>query len=464
MTKIKGFWALLLESLKSEEKEYTSGSINKAIFLLAVPMVLEVLMESVFAVVDIYFVSKISTNAVAVVGLTETMLTLVYSIAIGLSMAATAMVARRIGEKDKKGAAIAAVQAMVLGGIFSLTIGLVGFVFADDLLRLMGASEEMIREGVGYTRIIFTTNIVISFLFLLNGIFRGAGDAAIAMRSLWLANGLNIILDPILIFGWGPIPAMGIEGAAIATCIGRGTGVLYQLYILFRGGSRIVLDRTVFRLNKEVLFRLFKVSLGGMGQYVINSASWIFLARIVAKFGAEALAGYTIAIRIIIFTIMPSWGVGNAASTLVGQNLGAGQPDRAATSVWRAAFINMIFMVTVAILFFTFSRNAIEFFTADIPVVEEGVKALRIICLGYLFYAFGMVVSMAFNGAGDTRTPTIINFVCFWLIQIPMAYSLANYTGLGSTSVYMSIAIAESILAVIAVYLFRRGYWKKTVI
>lgn len=464
MSKIKSIWALLLESLKSEEKEYTSGSINKAIFLLAVPMVLEVIMESVFAVVDIYFVSKISTNAVAVVGLSETMLTLVYSIAIGISMAATAMVARRIGEKDKKGAAISAVQAMILSGLFSLAIGAIGFFFAEDLLRLMGASEDMISEGAGYTRIIISTNVVITFLFLLNGIFRGAGDAAIAMRSLWLANGLNIILDPILIFGWGPIPSMGIEGAAIATCIGRGTGVLYQFWILFGGKSRIQFDRSVFRYNGSILLRLFKVSIGGMGQHIINSASWIFLARIVAKFGADALAGYTIAIRIIIFTIMPSWGVGNAAATLVGQNLGAGQPDRAATSVWRAAYINMIFMVTVAFLFFTFSKNAISIFTTEINVIEEGVRALRIICLGYLFYAFGMVISMAFNGAGDTRTPTIINFICFWLIQIPMAWTLANHTTLGSTSVYMSIAIAESILAIIAVYLFRLGYWKKTVI
>jgi putative MATE family efflux protein len=464
MEKIKSIWALFKEALRDEERDYTTGSINKAIFLLAVPMVLEVVLESVFAVVDIYFVSKISTNAVAVVGLTETMISLVYSIAIGISMAATAMVARRIGEKSPKDAAIAAVQSMILTGILATIIGVAGWIYAPELLMLMGASTDMIEECVVYTRIILGSNFTIMFLFLLNGIFRGAGDATIAMRSLWLANGLNIILDPLLIFGWGPIPAMGIEGAAIATAIGRGVGVLYQLRILFSGSSRIQFNREVFRYKPDILWRLFKVSLGGMGQYLINSASWIFMARIVAKFGAEAIAGYTIAIRIIIFTIMPSWGVGNAASTLVGQNLGAKQPARAETSVWRAALINMVFMVCIAVFFYNFSVPAIRFFNSDPLVMEQGVKALRIICLGYLFYAYGMVVSMAFNGAGDTRTPTLINFVCFWLIQIPLAYSLSTMTDLGASSVYWSIVTAETCLALIAVTLFRKGYWKKTVI
>jgi putative MATE family efflux protein len=464
MRKIKNIWALVKEALSSEEKEYTTGSINKAIFLLAVPMVLEVVLESVFAVVDIYFVSKISTNAVAIVGLTETMITLVYSMAIGISMAATAMVARRIGEKNKEGAAIAAVQAMIIGASISAIIALVGYFQAESLLELMGADPDMIAEGVGYTKIIFASNIVITFLFLLNGIFRGAGSAAVAMRSLWLANGLNIVLDPIFIFGIGTFSGYGIEGAAIATFIGRGIGVLYQLWILFKGGASVQLNWSLIRIDMDVLTTLVKVSLGGIGQYIINSASWIFLARLVAKFGAEALAGYTIAIRIIIFTIMPSWGVGNAAATLVGQNLGAQQPDRAEQSVWRAALINMVFMVTVAIIFYTFSGQAIRFFTSDLPVIEEGVKALRIICLGYLFFAFGMVVSMAFNGAGDTRTPTLINLFCFWLFQIPLAWYLANHTALGSTSVYIAIAMAESLVAIVAVTLFRMGYWKKTAI
>ena len=461
MFRIRKFFSHLKEAIKGEDRDYTKGSINLAIFMLAVPMVLEVALESVFAVVDIYFVSKLSNNAVAIVGLTETVLSLVYSIAIGISMSATAMVARRIGEGSRRKASMAAYHAILLGLAVSLVLGISGYFLAESILRWLGASEDMISEGVGYTRIIFAANYSVVFLFVLNGIFRGAGNAAVAMHALWIANGLNIVLDPILIFGLGPIPAMGIEGAAIATAVGRSAGVLFQIWILLKGKSHIRFSKPVLVVRPAILFTLIKVSLGGIGQYLINSASWIFLAKIVARFGADTLAGYTIAIRLIIFAIMPSWGIGNAASTLVGQNLGAGQPDRANTSVWRAAFINMIFMGVVAIFFFFLAAPLVAFFSSDPKVVQAAEDALRIICLGYMFYAYGMVLSMAFNGAGDTRTPTIINFIAFWLMQIPLAYFLAETSSLGPKSVYLAILISETSLALMAIFWFRKGYWKK---
>jgi putative MATE family efflux protein len=432
--------------------------------MLAVPMVLEVALESVFAVVDIYFVSKLSNNAVAIVGLTETVLSLVYSIAIGISMSATAMVARRIGEGSRRKASMAAYHAILLGLAVSLVLGISGYFLAESILRWLGASEDMISEGVGYTRIIFAANYSVVFLFVLNGIFRGAGNAAVAMHALWIANGLNIVLDPILIFGLGPIPALGIEGAAIATAVGRSAGVVFQVWVLLKGKSHIRFPKPVLVIRPAILITLVKVSLGGIGQYLINSASWIFLAKIVARFGADTLAGYTIAIRLIIFAIMPSWGIGNAASTLVGQNLGAGQADRANTSVWRAAFINMVFMGLVAIFFFFLATPLVAFFSSDPNVVQAAEDALRIICLGYMFYAYGMVLSMAFNGAGDTRTPTIINFIAFWLMQIPLAYFLAETSTLGPKSVYLAILISETALALMAIYWFRKGYWKRVVI
>jgi putative MATE family efflux protein len=461
MGRVKTLVHHLKSALKGEERDYTKGSINLSIFMLAVPMVLEVALESVFAVVDIYFVSQIGKDAVAIVGLTETMLTLIYSVAIGISMSATAMVARRIGEGSKLKASMAAYQAIVLAIMVSVLLGVPGFYFAENILNWLGASDQMIEQGVVYTRWLFASNFSILFLFILNGIFRGAGNPAVAMRSLWLANGLNIVLDPILIFGLGPIPAFGIEGAAIATVIGRSSGVLYQLWILFRGNSSIRLHKTIRVLRPAMLLTLVKVSAGGIGQYLINSASWIFLAKIMARFGADALAGYTIAIRIIIFAIMPSWGIGNAASTLVGQNLGAGQPDRANTSVWRAAFINMLFMGLLSIFFYFSAIPLVSFFTKEVGVIEVAVEALQIICIGYLFYAYGMVLSMAFNGAGDTRTPTVLNIIAFWLIQIPLAHTLATYPSIGPRSVYYAILIAESSLALMAIYWFRKGYWKK---
>lgn len=457
---MSSIWKIFKESLDGSEKDYTSGSINRAIVLLAIPMVLEMAMESLFALVDIFFVGQLGPEAAAAVGLTEAVSTIIYSLAVGLSMAATAMVARRIGERKPDAASWAAVQAIWIGVAISVVLGILGFAFARQILVLMGGSESLVAAGAGYTRIILGANIVITLLFLLNGIFRGAGEAALAMRSLWIANIINIILDPILIFGWGPIPAMGIEGAAIATVIGRGTGVAYQLYILFK-------DRSMLRVLKRhllpqwtILGRLARVAIGGAGQHIIASASWIFMIRLVAVFGDSAIAGYTFAVRLIVFTILPSWGMANAAATLVGQNLGAGHPDRAETSVWRAAFYNMIFLGVVSLTFFLAAPQLIGMFTTDQQAIDIGVLCLRIISLGYTFFSYGMVISQAFNGAGDTRTPTFINLFCFWLMEIPLGYILSVVFNLGPAGVFAAISISETTLALISVLLFRRGRWK----
>jgi len=452
---------LIWDAIRGTEKDFTSGSINRAIVLLSIPMILEMVMESTFAVVDIYFVGKIGENAINTVGLTESVLMLVYSLAIGLAMGATAMISRRIGEKKPEEAANVAVQAIMLSATIAIIVGALGFYFAEDILRMMGASDEMISSGIGYTKIIFATNIVIMLIFLLNGVFRGAGDASIAMRVLWLSNGLNIILDPIFIFGFGPIPAFGVEGAAIATTIGRGTGVLFQLYILFNGSSIIKISIRYFKVQLKVIWRLIDIGSGSFFQFFIGSASWIFMTYIISNnFSEMVLSGYIISIRVIIFTILPSWGIANAAATLVGQNLGAKQPERAEKSVWRSAFFNMIFMVTVSIIFFTNAEFIIGIFSNKPEVIQAGVQSLKIIIGGYLFFAYGMVLSQAFNGAGDTYTPTAINFVAFWMIQIPLAWYLVNQ-GYGPPGVYWSIFFSESILALICIYVFRLGRWKK---
>ena len=453
-------WQLIRASLDGSEQSYTSGSINRAIVLLAIPMVLEMVMESLFAIVDVFFVARIGVDAVATVGLTEAVVTVIYSLAMGLSMAATAMVARRVGERKPDAAAWSAMQAIYLGLGLSVILGVLGWVFAEDILRGMGGSESVVQTGTGYTRILLGSNVVITLLFLLNGIFRGAGDAALAMRSLWIANGLNIILDPIFIFGWGPIPEMGVMGAAVATSIGRGVGVLYQLYILFRGKGIIRILSRHFLVQWQIVGRLVKVAAGGAGQYFIASASWIFLMRLVSEFGSEVVAGYTIAIRLIVFTILPSWGISNAAATLVGQNLGAGQPDRAETSAWRSAFYNMIFLLVVAAAYMAGGPIFIRFFATEPAVVEAGALCLRILSAGYIFFAYGMVISQSFNGAGDTRTPTIINLVCFWMLEIPLGYLLATRTGLDHTGVYWAITISETMMAIVCIWLFRQGRWK----
>ena len=423
-------------------------------------MIAEMLMESLFAVVDVYFVSKVSVNAVATVGLTESVLMIIYSLAVGLSMAATAIVARRIGEKDPKRASSAAFQALILSVTIGIVLGTVGLIFAGDILKLMGGEPELIEEGIGYTQIMYGGNLSILLLFLINGIFRGAGNAAIAMRSLWLANGINIILDPILIFGLGSIPEFGVAGAAIATTTGRSIGVIYQLYHLFNGKSIIHIAWHNIVLRWKTMKELIKVSSGGIAQFLIESASWIFLVRVVSEFGADALAGYTIAFRIIVFTLLPSWGMANAAATLVGQNLGAKQPDRAETSVWRTAMYNGGFLLVVSIVFFVFAEPILSIFTDVAAVQEIGKSALQIICFGYVFFSYGMVVGQAFNGAGDTRTPMWISLVVFWIIQIPLAWWLAMSLGLESDGVFISIAVCHSIYAVIAMVLFKRGKWK----
>ncbi len=451
----------LREALRGTSMDYTEGSISRAILLLAVPMMLEMAMESTFAVVDIYFVSSLGPSAIATVGLTESVLTLVYAVAIGLSMGTTALVARRIGEKKRQEAADAAVQAIFVAVAASLPFAIVGAFFAKDILVLMGADAWSIAHGYRYTAWVLSTNAVVILIFVINAVFRGAGDAALAMRVLWLANGINLILDPILIFGWGPFPALGVQGAAVATSIGRGIGVLMQFYVLFRGARHIRVLRSQVRFQGEVMAKLVRTSLGGIGQFVIATSSWIGLVRIISIFGSEALAGYTIAVRIIIFTLMPSWGFSNAAATLVGQNLGAKQPDRAERSVWITGLANMIFLGIISVLYILGNELLLRIFTSDRAVVANGAQCLRIVAYGYIAYAWGMVMPQAFNGAGDTFTPTKINVFCFWLIEIPLAYLLAITWGAKQSGVYWSIVVAETLAGVIGILLFRRGKWKQ---
>ena len=457
---VKSFFSLLREAIAGKEIDLTQASIKKAIFLLAVPMILEMSMESIFALVDIFFVSKVSTNAVATIGLTESVITLVYALAVGLSMAATAIVARRIGEKDPEGAKRVTVQVIFLGVLVSLIVSVIGIVFPKEILGLMGGEQSLIEEGYRYTQILLGGNFTIVLLFLINAVYRGAGNASMAMWTLILSNGINIILDPIFIFGWGPIPEYGVAGAAIATTIGRGTAVLFQLYILFYGSTRIRLALKDFVVNIGVMINLIRVSLGGIGQFIIGTSSWIFLMRIISEFGSEVLAGYTIAIRVIMFTMMPAWGLSNAAATLVGQNLGANQPERAETSVWKTAKYNAFFMVSVSIIYLLFANTIVGWFSVDPEVLKYGALSLQIVTIAYFLFAYGMTVTMAFNGAGDTRTPTIINFFCFWVFQLPFAYFTALVLDWGPIGVFLAIALAESLIAIIAIIWFKKGKWK----
>ena len=453
-------WQLFRSALRGGERDLTSGSIRRAVILLAIPMVIEMLGEGIFALVDAYFVSRISNEAVTAVGLTETVATILYSMAVGVSMAATALVSRRIGEGRPEAAGTAAVQAIFLGSLIGIGIGAVGIWQAENILYAMGATEAVVRSGVGYTRILLGGNLVIQLLFILNGIFRGAGDAAVAMRSLWVANLINIALDPLLIFGFAFVPAFGVEGAAIATTIGRGIGVAYQLRILFRGNDVIRLSRKHLRVVGSAMRGITNVASTGFLQYFLGSASWIFLMRIVAGLGPDVTAGYVFAVRILIFTILPSWGVANAAATLVGQNLGAGQPGRAEQSAWRAAFYNLVFLGLISIVYFLFTPQLIGIFTDDPVTLQAGVTALRYFTFGNVFYAFSMVLSQAFAGAGDTRTPMLVNFVAFWLIEIPLAYWLGQQLQWGLVGVCTSIVVAEIVLTILCIYLFRSGKWK----
>lgn len=460
--KFARIYAVIKQSLSGETMDYTQGSIRKAVVLLAIPMVLEMCMESVFAVVDIFFVSHLGKHATSTVGLTESVITIVYSLAIGISMAATAMVARRIGEKDPAAATKAGMQAIFLALVITLAVSIPGFIFSAQILRLMGAEDAAIQSGAVYTRIIMGGSIVIMLLFLINGIFRGAGDAMMAMKSLWLANICNIILCPLLIRGLGPLPAFGLQGAAMATTIGRGIGVCYQLYYLFNGKRLIKFTLKHIAPDFAIIKSLIGIAWSGTLQFLIGSCSWIVLASLVVQTGhSDASAGYQIGIRVIMFFLLPAWGLSNAAATLVGQNLGAGQPERAVLSVKRTAKYNAVFMGTIGILFMVFAGCIASFFTKEATVAAYAVSTIRIMSAGFLFYGIGMVYLNALNGAGDTRTPTIINFFAYWCFQIPLAYFLSKVMDMGPTGVFIAIPVAETVTAIAAYFVFQKGKWKQ---
>ncbi|MFA7445960.1 MAG: MATE family efflux transporter [Flavobacteriaceae bacterium] len=457
-------WQEIKNAIRGVEVDYTQISLKRAIFLLAVPMILELMMETTFAIADIFFVGKLGASAVATVGLTETYLFLFYSIAMGLSVAVTAIIARRVGEKNKEDAAKSAVQAIALGVLASIPFLIAGIFFSKELLTLMGGDPWVIEEGYKYTQWMLGGNVVIMLLFVINAIFRGAGDAAVAMWVLGIANIINIILDPILIFGWGPIPAMGIEGAAIATNIGRGIGVLMQLWLLFKGGKQIRLSLSQLYLDTKIMLNILKTSLGGIGQMIISMTSWIFLMRILADIGSEAIAGTTITIRIMMFAMMPAWGLSNAAATLVGQNLGAGNPDRAEATIWKVGTYNMFYLIGVSLLFFFFNEQLVGIFTSDKAVIAIGAEWLQILSYSFFVYGWWMVSVQAFNGAGDTKTPTKINLVFFWLIQIPLSYFLAIHLGWEQSGVFWGVFVSETSVGIFTLWLFRKGKWKTVMV
>ena len=453
-------WGDMRDAVRSAPRDYTSGRLGRAVLLLAVPMVLEMGMQSVFSVVDVYFVGRLGSEAVAILGLSDSLLALVFAVSMGLSMGAAAMVARRIGEGKPERASAAAVQAIACGCVVSVGLGVVGVVFASDLLGLLGASPEVAANGRTFTAIMLGGCVTVTLLFMINGIFRGAGDPVVAMRALWLANLVNIVLDPILIFGLGPIPALGLEGAAIATTVGRGLGVAYQLRALSDRNRRVVVDWRRARLELQTLLRLLRVSGIGIVQYLVGTASFIGLIRILAPFGETVLAGYTVAIRIIIFVLLPAWGVGNAAATLVGQNLGANRPDRAEQAVWFTARLNTLFLGVVGVIFVVFARPIVGLLATDPGVVATAATCLRIVAASYVFWGFGLVTVVAFNGAGDTTTPTWINFFVYWVVQLPLAWTLAGPVGLGPSGVFVTVAVCQTLMAVVGVLTFRRGRWK----
>lgn len=457
---LKRLYHDIIEAIGGTEQDFTEGKLSRAILLLSIPMVLEMVMESVFAIADIFFVSKLGPDSVATVGITESMITIVYAISIGISMATTSIVSRRIGEKNPDKAARTALQSIITGFIASLLIAVPGVIYAPDLLRLMGANEIIASELSGYTRVMLGGNVVIMLLFIINAVFRSSGDAAISMRVLWIGNIINIILDPCLIFGLGPFPELGITGAAVATTTGRGIAVIYQLYLLFWGNKRVQIKVEHIRINFRLIAHILKISAGGIGQNLIATSSWIALVRIISNFGSEALAGYTIAIRIILFALLPSWGISNAAATLVGQNLGAKKPGRAEKSVWVTGIVNMILLSLFGGIILLDPEPLILFFIKDPAVVASGTAGLRILSIGFISYGLGMVLINSFNGAGDTATPTLINLFSFWLIEIPLAAILANRVLNGENGVFIAIVIAESIMTLTAWLIFRRGKWK----
>lgn len=455
-----GFWRIVAQALRGQQYDYTSESLNRAVLLLAVPMVLEMIMESLFAIVDVFWVSRLGRDAVAVVGLTESVMTLIYAVGIGISIAATAIVARRIGEKDPERAAQAAGQIVLLGVAVASGLGIVLGYFAPDILRLMGASENIVAMGTDFARIMLGCNATVFLIFLINAVFRGAGDAVLAMRTLWLANALNIVLGPFFIFGWGPFPELGVTGAAVATNIGRGVGVLYQLWHLAGHHSRVRVRLSHLRPQFDVLKGIVSTAGSGIAQLLISTTSWVGLFKILATFGSAALAGYTIAMRIVIFALMPAWGLANAGATLVGQNLGARKPERAEAAVGIAMRYNVIFLAFVGVLFVALSGPLVRLFTTDAEVIEHGTRALWIVSLAFPLYAAGMCFQAAFNGAGDTWTPTRLNFFCFWLGQIPLAWVLAEALAFGPMGVFIAVPTAFSVLALWSLVLFRRGRWK----
>jgi putative MATE family efflux protein len=449
------------ESLSDNETDFTVGPIGRALGLLAIPMMLEMAMESVFAVVDIAFVSRLGTDAVAAVGITEALITVLYAIAIGLGMGVTAMVSRRIGAKEHQAAADVTGQAIWVGAIVSVVIAVIGITFSADLLRIMGASEGVISQGSGFVAVLLGGSASITYLFLLNAAFRGAGDAAIALRSLWLANGINIVLDPCFIFGLGPFPEMGVTGAAVATTIGRGAGVLYQLWYLLNGRGRLAFALRNLRVSMNLMRRMLIISAGGVGQFLIATASWIVLMRIVAMYGSAPIAAYTIALRMLEFSYLPAWGLGNAAATLVGQNLGAGRADRAKKSAMRAAKYNAVFMTAVGVVTVAAAPQITALFSSDPQVLRFGTSCLRILGIGFPAYAVGMIMIQSLNGAGDTASPSVLNLICFWVLQIPAAFWLATRAGLGPDGVFIAIVVAESILTVLSFIVFRSGRWQQ---
>jgi putative MATE family efflux protein len=453
-------WHAVREALRGSRRNYTEGPIGRAILVLAIPMVLEMAMESIFVICDVFFVGKLGADAVATVGLTESMMAIVYTLAMGLSIGVSATVARRTGEGDRDGAARTAVQGIALGILIAATTGLAGAVFAPQLLRAMGASDSVVASGTGFTRVMLGGNASVLLLFLINGIFRGAGDAALAMRTLWLANAINILLGPCLIFGLGPFPRLGVAGAAIATTTGRSVGVLFAASQLFRPGSRVHVSRDRIALDGGLMAKLVRLSGTGTVQVLIGTASWIGLVRIIASFGSSALAGYTIAMRIVMFGLLPSWGLANAAATMVGQSLGAKKPDRAEQAVWLAGKYNLVFLGIVGLLFVVFATPIVAAFTGEADVAKFGVDGLRVVAAGFVMYAYGMVMANAFNGAGDTWTPTLLNLLCFWAWEIPLAWLFSAKLGMGAHGVFLSIPIAFSTFAIVAMWMFRRGRWK----
>jgi putative MATE family efflux protein len=451
---------LIKDAILGKEQDLTRLSLKTAIVILAIPMILEMMMESLFAVVDIFFVAKLGSDAIATVGLTESVVVLVYAVGFGISMAATALISRRFGEKEYEDAGSAAFQLLMVGGVISVILGVLGWIFAGDILGLMGAEPAVVESGVAYSRIIFAGNTAIMLLFLINGAFRGAGQAHLAMRSLWIANGLNIILDPLLIFGIGNWSGWGLEGAAVATTLGRSVGVFYQLYHLFNGKHRLKILRKNIEISWAIVQKILGISVGGMGQFLIDSVAWIALTRMIAEFGSTALAGYTIAFRILIFTILPAWGLAAAAATLVGQNLGANQPDRAEAAVWLTTRYTVIFMASVTGIYLIFSKQLAGFFTDNIEIQEIAAQGLWVIALGYVFFAIGVVLTQAFNGAGDTKTPAWINIGVLWFIEIPLAYVLAFPLGMAHLGIFISIAFSHSFHSLVSLYFFRKGRWK----